>query len=98
MAEKTAPRPIDRTDKEPSFFDKRVDAMLSLVTGQGTDRYQPELHKRAIELYASFEAPSRSTAESWLLAIRALMLEQGVLSAAEVDRRLHALGHHHHND
>lgn len=97
MADKTPPRPIDRTDKEPTFFDKRVDAMLALVTGQGTDRYRPDLHRRAIELYAGFEDPARSYAESWLLAIRALMLEQGVLSAAEVDRRLHALEHCHHD-
>ena len=52
MAEKTPPRPIDRTDKEPTFFDKRVDAILSLVTGQGTDHYRVDLHKRAVELYA----------------------------------------------
>ena len=93
MAEKTVPRPIDRTEGEPTFFDKRIDAMLSLVTGQGSDHYRPDLHKRAIELYASFEDPSRSYAESWLLAIRTLMVEQGVLQTDEIDRRLHALHH-----
>lgn len=97
MVEKSAPRPIDRTDGELTFFDKRIDAMLSLVTGQGTDHYQPDLHRRAIELYAGFEDPSRSYAESWLLAIRALMLEQGVLREDEIDHRLHALHHALHD-
>lgn len=95
MADKIAPRPIDRTDKEPTFFDKRIDAMLSLVTGQGTDAYRPDLHKRAVELYAQLEDPSRSYAETWLLAIRSLMVEQGVLGADEIERRLHALEHGH---
>ncbi len=93
MADRNAPRPIDRTDGEPTFFDKRIDAMLSLVTGQGTTAYRPDLHKRAIELYSGFEDPTRSYAESWLLAIRALMLEQGVLREDEIDHRLHALQH-----
>lgn len=97
MSDSIAPRPIDRTDGEPTFFDKRIDAMLSLVTGQGTDSYRPDLHKRAVELYAGLEDPSRSYAESWLLAIRALMLEQGVLREDEIDRRLHALQRAHHD-
>jgi len=91
MPDPSTPRPIDRREGEPTFFDKRIDAMLSLVTGQGTANYRPDLHRRAIELYAGFEDPTRSYAEAWLLAIRALMLEQGVLRADEIDRRLQAM-------
>lgn len=90
-ADLKAPRPIDRTDGEPTWFDKRVDAMLSLITGQAKGPYDPELHKRAVEFYAEFEDPSRSYAESWLLAIRAVLVEQGTLSETEIDARLNAV-------
>jgi quercetin dioxygenase-like cupin family protein len=86
-----APRPIDRTDGEPTWFDKRVDALLALVTGQGKGPYDPELHKRAVEFYAEYEDPSRSYAESWLLAIRATLVEKGTLSEDEIDARLDAV-------
>jgi len=85
------PRPIDRTDGEPTWFDKRVDAILSLITGQANGPYDPALHKRAVEFYAEYEDPSRSYAESWLLAIRAVLVEQGTLSEIEIDTRLDAV-------
>lgn len=90
-AGKAAPRPLDRTDREPTFFDKRVDAVLSLLTGQGTDRYDKTLHQRAIELYHSLEDDSRSYAETWLLAIKTVLVERGLLSEAEIDRKLDAI-------
>jgi len=85
------PRPIDRTDGDPTWFDKRVDAILSLITGQAKGPYDPALHKRAVEFYAEYEDPSRSYAESWLLAIRAVLVEQGTLDETEIDARLNAV-------
>ena len=82
------PRPIDRTDGELTWFDKRVDAILSLITGQATGPYDPVLHKRAIEFYAKYEDPSRSYAENWLLAIHAVLVERGTLVETEIDARI----------
>jgi hypothetical protein len=87
------PRPTDRTDGEPTWFDKRVDAILSLITGQATGPYDPALHKRAVEFYAEHEDPSRSYAESWLLAIRAVLVEQGTLIETEIDERIEVVRH-----
>ena len=91
MTEINAPRPIDRADGEPTWFDKRVDAMLSLITGQANGPYDADLHKRAVEFYAEFEDPARSYAESWLLAIRAVLVERGTLNETEIDARLTAV-------
>jgi hypothetical protein len=88
-----APRPIDRTDGETTWFDKRVDAILSLITGQAKGPYDPDLHKRAVDFYAEYEDPNRSYAESWLLAIRAVLVEQGTLSEIEIDARLEVVRH-----
>ena len=82
------PRPIDRADGELTWFDKRVDAMLALITGQAAGPYDPALHKRAVELYAKHDDPSRSYAENWLLAIRAVLVERGTLFETEIDTRI----------
>lgn len=87
----TTPRPIDRRDGEATWFDKRVDAMLALITGQSKGPYNAKLHKRAVAFYAEYEDPSRSYAESWLMAIRAVLLDEGVLGENELDARLNAV-------
>ncbi len=74
-----------------AFFDRRVDAILSLITGQGTDRYRPEIQRRAIEFYNRYEDPSRSSSESWILAIKALAIELGALGEGEINEKLEAL-------
>ena len=88
-----APRPVDHSDGEPTWFDKRVDAILSLITGQFNELYDPAMHKRAVEFYAEHEDPSRSYAESWLLAIRAVLVEQGTLIETEIDARIEVVRH-----
>ncbi|MCH8181558.1 MAG: nitrile hydratase subunit beta [Proteobacteria bacterium] len=74
-----------------AFFDRRVDAILSLITGQGTGKYDPDLQRRAIEHYNRFEDPARSTSESWILAIKALTVETGALSETEIEEKLAAV-------
>ena len=74
-----------------AFFDRRVDAILSLLTGQGTDKYRPEIQRRAIEFYNQYEDRKRSSAESWILAIRALAVELGALGDGEISEKLEAL-------
>lgn len=84
----TPDRPIQE-DRGRSFFDKRVDAMLAVLTGQhGGSTFRAGLQKRAAGLYAKYEDPSRTYAESWILAIRDVLLEDGVLDDATIDARL----------
>ena len=85
------PRPLDRADREPTFFDKRVDAVLSLITGQGTPAYDRAMHGRASDLYHTLENDSQSYAETWLLALKTVLIERGVLSEAEISRKLAAI-------
>ena len=91
------PRPIDRTDRDPTFFDKRVDAMLTLVTGQAGAEYDKALHRRAVDLYHALEDGSRSYSETWLLAIKTALIERGVLSEEEIGRKLAAIENHHNH-
>lgn len=83
--------PPEEAGRNMAFFDRRVDAILSLITGQGTDEYDPNLQRRAIEHYNRFEDPARSTSESWILAIRALAVEIGTLDEKEIEEKIAAV-------
>lgn len=83
--------PPEEAGRNMAFFDRRVDAILSLITGQGTDEYDPALQRRAIAHYNRFEDPARSTSESWILAIRALAVEIGTLDEKEIEEKLAAV-------
>jgi hypothetical protein len=63
--------------------------MLAVLSGQHSGRtYRAGLQARAAALYARYEDPSRSYAESWILAIRDVLLEVGVLDTDAIDARL----------
>ncbi len=83
--------PAEDGGRNMAFFDRRVDAILSLITGQGTDKYDPDLQRRAIEHYNRFEDPARSASESWILAIKALAVEIGTLDEDEIEEKLAAV-------
>ena len=81
----------EEAGRNMAFFDRRVDAILSLITGQGTDTYDPDLQRRAMEHYNEVENPSRSASESWILAIKALAVELGTLDEGEIEEKLQAV-------
>ncbi len=83
--------PPEDGSRNMAFFERRVDAILSLITGQGTDKFDPDLQRRAIEHYNRFEDPARSASESWILAIKALAVETGALDENEIEEKLAAV-------
>ncbi len=83
--------PPEDGSRNMAFFDRRVDAILSLITGQGTDKYDPDLQRRAIDHYNRFEDPARSASECWIMAIKALAVETGVLNENEIEEKLEAV-------
>ncbi len=81
----------EEAGRNMAFFDRRVDAILSLITGQGTEKYDSDLQRRAIEHYNRVENTSRSASESWILAIKALAVELGTLNEGEIEEKLEAV-------
>lgn len=83
--------PIDTTDREPSLFDKRVDAMFVLLFGPDQAVFSSDAHRRAYESIGA-EAYGRLTYyQRWLEGLRIMLVERGVLTDAEIDRRVAAL-------
>ncbi len=63
--------------------------MLAVLSGQrSASACRAGLQARAAALYSKYEDPSRSYAESWILAIRDVLLEDGVLNSDAIDARL----------
>jgi hypothetical protein len=85
--------PIDRAEHEPTLFDQRIDAMIRLLTHPSRAVFTVDAMRRSIESHSPHEYFGLTYYEKWLQAIRRLTLEQGVISEAELARKLDELRH-----
>lgn len=89
--EPLASAPIDRREVELTQFDKSVDAMMYLLSHPSRRLMTVDELRRAIESLTPEDYARLGYYEKWLRAIRDLMIEKGVLTRAEVERKLAAL-------
>lgn len=77
--------PIDRSEHELTMYEKRVDALLMLLVGPKNAAFRVDALRRAIEDYAEQEYDNTAYYDRWMRAIRNLLLEQEILTQAEID-------------
>ena len=75
--------PIDRAEHEYSDWECRVDAVHQVLGAQGV-RTTDEM-RRAIESLPPEQYESLSYYEKWTAALEILLIEKGILTAAEID-------------
>ncbi len=80
--------PIDLAEHELSEFDKRVDALLMLLTNAPREAFRIDALRRAIEMYGEEDYESYTYYERWMGAIKRLLVEQEVLSEQEIERKI----------
>jgi nitrile hydratase len=80
--------PIDQVEHDPTFYEKRIDALLMLLTGPKVKAFSVDSLRRAVEQNSPEDYSKRGYYEKWLLAIRQLLVEQQILSDDEIDRRI----------
>jgi hypothetical protein len=80
--------PIDRTEHDLAMWEKRVDAMLILLIGPKKGAFKIDAMRRVIEDYGQQQYDATTYYEKWVRAIRNLVVEQGIVTAAEVDQRM----------
>jgi hypothetical protein len=80
--------PIDQQEHDPTFYEKRIDAMLMLLTGPKVQAFSVDSLRRAIEENTKEDYTKRGYYEKWLYAIRQLLVEQKILSNEEIDKRI----------
>ena len=83
--------PVDHDEHEPTLFDQRIDAMIRLLTHPSRAVFTVDAMRRSIESHCAEDYFGLTYYEKWLHAIRRLTLEQGVLSEADLARKLDQL-------
>lgn len=78
--------PIDRDEHALSFYDKRVDALVMLMTARGA--FTIDAVRRVVEAYAAQEYDGTPYYDRWIKAVRDLLLEQEVIGRDELDRKI----------
>lgn len=80
--------PIDLTEHALSDFDKHVDALLMLLIHPNQGAFKVDALRRAIEEYGRQDYDTLTYYERWLGAIRKLVVEQDILSDAEIEAKI----------
>jgi hypothetical protein len=78
--------PIDRAEHTYTMWEKRIDAIRGILGGKQLIRTD-EL-RRAVESLAPDQYEQLSYYERWIAAIEALLIEKGVLTREEIDRKM----------
>jgi nitrile hydratase subunit beta len=78
--------PIDRKEHEYTMWEKRTDAIRGVLGAREIIRTD-EL-RRAIESIEPARYEHLSYYERWIVAIEALLIEKGLLTREEIDRKM----------
>ena len=79
--------PIDRDEHDLAQWEKRVDAMMILLYAR-KGVFKVDGMRRVIEDYGQQAYDSTTYYEKWVRALRNLMVEQEVLTAAEIEAKI----------
>lgn len=78
--------PVHKDEHEASFFEKRVDAMMRLLSHPSRGIVGTDQNRRAIESLPDYN--ELSYYERWIKSMKILLVEKGLLSEAEIARRM----------
>jgi hypothetical protein len=80
--------PVNRGEHEAAFWEKRVDAILMLLTRKDQRVMTVDELRRGIESLAPNAYDTLSYYERWIASIAAILVEKGILSQDEIDARI----------
>lgn len=81
-------QPIDRTDHELTEFDKRVDAMVNLLSHPSRKLMRVDEMRNAIESMDPAEYDATAYYEKWIHAIAEVMVHKDVIGEEELVLKL----------
>jgi hypothetical protein len=83
--------PINKAEHDLTMWEKRTDALLVLLSGSEKKMIRVDELRRAIESLPPDAYERMSYYERWITAIELLLVEKGVLTKEEIDRKVEAL-------
>jgi hypothetical protein len=78
---------VDRAEHELSLYEKRIDAMLMLVS-RADNPICVDAHRRAQEQLSKENYDRLPYYDRWLVTLKRNLVEAGLLAEDEIDRRL----------
>ena len=80
--------PVDRGEHDYAFWEKRVDALMRLLSAPHRQLLRVDELRRNIEALPPDAYDTMSYYERWMAAIAATLLQRGVVTAEELGRKL----------
>ena len=80
--------PIDREEHEPTFWEQRVDALLTLLASRRIGLLDTAELRRGIESLGPEAYDRLSYYERWAASIATIIVEKGVLTTDQIERRI----------
>jgi hypothetical protein len=79
---------VERTEHDYALWEKRVDAMMVLLSDKKRRLMNTDMLRRGIESLPPDAYDRMSYYERWMHSIATMMLERGVITKAELDARI----------
>lgn len=83
--------PVERREQAQTLFEKRVDALVMLLTHPRLGAFKVDALRRAVEQNSPEDYATLGYYQKWLRAIQALLLEQEIITEDELDRKIAAV-------
>lgn len=87
--------PVERTEHDYALWEKRVDAMLVLLSGKGRTLMTVDELRRNIEAIGPDAYDRMSYYERWIHSIAQTLIQRGFLSVEELGRKMADVGARH---
>lgn len=79
---------VDPAPHEASMTERRIDAMMMLLRKAPRAFWRTDENRRSIESLAPAFYEGSAYYERWVTAMRALLVEKGILTADEIEAKL----------
>lgn len=83
--------PVERGEHEYDFWEKRVDALMVLLSSPEKKLLRVDELRRAIESLSPEDYDNLGYYERWIRSITAVVVEKGVVSQEEIEQKIAAL-------
>ena len=79
---------IDQSEHEPTMTERRIDAMMILLRAKPRSFWVSDENRRTIESLEPTTYAESAYYERWVLAMKSLLLEKGILTEAELEAKV----------
>jgi hypothetical protein len=87
--------PVCQDEHPSTLHEKRVDAILRILSGPKLEAFSVDAMRRAIESNTEEDYRNLGYYDKWIRAVRDLIIEQQVLSRDEIEARIALLREKH---